>query len=297
MKEGKPSRTSGVVARGLVYVYHAYPELELVAPETARWACRFLDQLEKGQLIHWHRLFEYSIARGLFCLFERCGIPGLTLHQSIRKRLIATQVKRYLHDGKSSLVVIGGGLDTLALELCVAGDPTKIVELDHPWTQQTKKLTLEAHSSDAPALRLVEFDAGTQSLGQILKPLDSISDGRTIFVCEGVLMYLPEIKVKTLLHEIATTFPGAVVIFTFMDQSRHGSPHFVEATLAARCWLRLVGEPFMWGYPKSEIGSFLAACGLQLIDIQDTRNWSHQEVNEHGPPVASGEYVGIAQCQ
>ena len=70
MREGKPSRTSGVVAKGLVYTYHAYPDFGLVSSETAKWACRFLDQLEKGRLLKWHRLFKYAAARQLFRLVE-----------------------------------------------------------------------------------------------------------------------------------------------------------------------------------------------------------------------------------
>ena len=296
MKEGQPSRTSGVVAKGLVYTYHAYPDLGLVSSETAKWACRFLDQHEKGRWICWHRLFKYAIARHLFCLIEKCGIPGLALHQSISKRLIATQVKRYLEDGRDTLVVIGGGLDSLALEQCATGGRETIVELDHPWTQQTKKSVLKLHSSDAPPLQLIEFDARNQSLYEVLQPLGIASGGRAVFVCEGVLMYLPEVEVKSLLREIPTRFPDSTLIFTFMDQSSNGSSHFAEATLAARAWLQLVGESFMWGCPKSELGSFLSACGLQLVELLDTRDWRAHDEEKHNLPVASGEYIAIAKC-
>ena len=296
MKEGKPSRTSGVVAKGLVYTYHAYPDLGLVSSETAKWAGRFLDQLEKGRWIKWHRLFEYAAARHLFRLIERCGIPGLALHQSIRKHLISIQVKKYLDAGKSALVVIGGGLDSLALEQSAAGNHGKIVELDHPWTQQTKKSVLKRHSADAPALHLIEFDASEDSLYEVLRPLGIASIDRAVFVCEGVLMYLPVEKVRNLLKQVATVFPDTTLIFTFMDQRDDSSSHFSEATLAARAWLQFVGEPFMWGCPKSDLGSFLSACGLQLVEILDTRNWHAHGKTKHGLPVASGEYIAIAKC-
>jgi len=296
MKEGKPSRTSGVVAKGLVYTYHAHPDLGLVSSETVKWAGRFLDQLEKGRLLKWHRLFKHAAARHLFRLIERCGIPGLALHQSIRKLMIAIQVRKFREGGNSALVVIGGGLDSLALEQSATGDQGKIVELDHPWTQQTKKLVLKLHSSDAPALHLIEFDASEESLYEVLQSSDMSSIERAVFVCEGVLMYLPEEKVRNLLKQVATVFPDTTLIFTFMDQSSNGSSHFAEATLAARAWLQLAGESFMWGCPKSELGSFLSACGLQLVELLDTRDWrAHGEV-KHGLPVASGEYIAIAKC-
>tara|TARA_A100001037_G_C15116899_1_gene621846 strand:+ start:58 stop:951 length:894 start_codon:yes stop_codon:yes gene_type:complete len=295
MREGKPSRTSGVVAKGLVYTYHAYSELGLVSSETAKWAGRFLEELERGRLLKWHRLFRFPLARYFFRLVEKCGIPGLALHQSIRKHLIATETSKLLGDENNALVVIGGGLDSLALQQSAASSRQKIVELDHPSTQQVKKTVLQSYATDASALQLAEFDASKDSLHEVLACLDSASIKQGVFICEGVLMYLPEEKVRNLLEQVATAAPKVTLIFTFMDQSHHGSWHFAEATMAARAWLRLVGEPFMWGCPKSELGSFLSECGLQLVDILDTRDWRVRGDSEHGLPVASGEYLAIAK--
>ena len=297
MREGKPSRTSGVVAKGLVYTYHAYSDLDLVSSETAKWAYRFLDQLEKGRLLKWHRLFKYATARKLFSLVERCAIPGLALHQSIRKHLIAIQVRKYLDGPNNALVVIGGGLDSLAVERSASGNQEKIIELDHPSTQQTKKTVLKLYSCDAAPLHLVGFDLSEESLHEVLQSSDMSSIEATVFVCEGVLMYLPEEKVTNLFRQVATVSPDATLIFTFMDKDHEGSSHFAEATLAARVWLQLVGEPFMWGCSKADIGTLLSTCGLQLVEILDTRDWRAQGEMKHGLPVASGEYIAIAKPQ
>ena len=143
---------------------------------------------------------------------------GLALHQSIRKHLIGIQVRKYLDGSNNALVVIGGGLDSLALERSASDNQGKIVELDHPWTQQTKKLVLKLHSSDAPALHLTEFDASEESLHEVLQSSDMSSIEAAVFVCEGVLMYLPEEKVRNLLKQVATIFPDTTLIFTFMDK-------------------------------------------------------------------------------
>jgi len=235
------------------------------------------------------------LARYFFRLVEKCGIPGLALHQSIRKHLIATETSKLLGDENNALVVIGGGLDSLALQQSAASSRQKIVELDHPSTQQVKKTVLKSYATDASVLQLAEFDASKDSLHEVLACLDSASIKQGVFICEGVLMYLPEEKVRNLLEQVATAAPKVTLIFTFMDQSHHGSWHFAEATMAARAWLRLVGEPFMWGCPKSELGSFLSECGLQLVDILDTRDWRVRGDSEHGLPVASGEYLAIAK--
>ncbi len=58
-------------------------------------------------------------------LVERCGLPGLALHQSIRKRLIAIQDRKYLDGPNNALMVIGGGLDSLALERSASGNQEK----------------------------------------------------------------------------------------------------------------------------------------------------------------------------
>ena len=200
-------------------------------------------------------------------------------------------------DKNFDVIVIGGGLDSLALEQSASGNQGKIVELDHPSTQQTKKSVLELYSSDAPALHLIGFDASEESLYEVLQSSDISTIKQGVFVCEGVLMYLPEEKVKNLLKQVATVFPDTTLIFTFMDKGHDGSSHFAEATLAARVWLQWAGEPFLWGCPKADLGSLLSSCGLQLVEILDTRDWRAEGEVKHRLPVASGEYIAIAKRQ
>lgn len=201
-------------------------------------------------------------------LLQNVTIPGLFAHQVLRKRYIDERVRFLIEDGVDQLVVVGGGFDTLALRTSNHHPEVRCFELDRAGTQRIKQ-SLPEHVHDQ--IELIPADLEETTLDQVLQTHETYEPGgRTVFVVEGVSMYLDERAVVSLLDSIVSLAGKAPhdLIVTFMD-GRPGSCSFHNATVLADWWLKLNGEPFRWGCPREQIASFLSDSGLILQDLQD----------------------------
>ncbi|MBK6939235.1 MAG: class I SAM-dependent methyltransferase [Planctomycetes bacterium] len=143
MREGQPSKTALGVARGLVFAA-ADPTLgPLCPPRAGDYAEKILGAQSRTQAIEL-KLLSQTWYRALGRVHERIWVRGGFLHLALRKRFIDDSVRAALADGAEQLVVIGGGLDTLALRIAEDEPSRHVFELDHPDSQAAKRRGLDA---------------------------------------------------------------------------------------------------------------------------------------------------------
>jgi methyltransferase (TIGR00027 family) len=207
-------------------------------------------------------------------LVERFSIPGIRTHYVLRKRIIEREARRAIAEGFRQIVVIGGGLDVLAVRLAQEFPEIRCIELDHPATQRIKMAALQ-HWGSPSNLTLLPLDLTRQLL--------DVPDDRTLFIAEGVLMYLAGEEVVRVLRSLR----GRVILTAMesLDGFRGSSP-------LVRGWLRLNGEPFRWAIARDRLAAFLALHGLNL-----QRMYAAAEIRElaSGRQVAEGEVIVVAE--
>src|SRR5437868_5866538 len=114
MKPGTPSETAVLVARGIAY-QAAHPEhRDLVDARAAEITRQLLT--EAGTKF---ANASSAFVRAIVTAQERVTVRGLTLHYVLRKRLIEKLVREAIDLTFGQLIVIGGGLDTLAARIAV----------------------------------------------------------------------------------------------------------------------------------------------------------------------------------
>jgi O-methyltransferase involved in polyketide biosynthesis len=90
----------------------------------------------------------------------------------------------------------------------------------------------------------------------------------TLFVIEGVLMYLQHDEVSKLFHQLGTCGGEVGVIFTFLQPigayAREDRP-FAERM--ADVWLAHKGEPYRWSVTPSDLQVLCEKVGLRLGTI------------------------------
>ena len=198
-------------------------------------------------------------------LMQRCAIPGIYLHQLLRKRFIEAQARKAIADKTNQLVVIGAGLDTLGLRLSVEHPDLKVIEIDHPATQALKRSIVDAMSLPMGDIEFLSADLGHETLVSALKRSACHDpEAATLFIAEGITMYLSEASVRELLNSIANQPPGSSLLFTYMEESRPGCFDFRNARRVTSWWLALRHERFTWGIRPDRLQAFLAECGLSL---------------------------------
>lgn len=166
------------------------------------------------------------------------------------------------------MVVLGAGLDTLALRLCAEYPQVLFWELDRAATQAMKRKGLAA-GLDGTNLSLLPLDLNTALPGAALQADSRYRpEAATLFIAEGLLMYLTPGRVADLLRDLrGCGGPGSRLAFTVLETGPDGHPDFNPPSRLIRRWLQFRGEPFQWGVTQGALGAFLQASGWTLSTL------------------------------
>jgi methyltransferase (TIGR00027 family) len=110
-----------------------------------------------------------------------------------RTRFVDDQVTAGIEDGITQIVVLGAGYDDRALRFTTPG--VRFFEVDHPGTQQDKRERLErlgAASYQGGGPVLVSADFASDDLFAVLGDHGHDHERPSVFVCEGLLVYLEQ---------------------------------------------------------------------------------------------------------
>lgn len=258
-----PSRTAQLVAAGVAF-QSTHPHNRHLVPEEAGRLARSFVQGRSGA----SRFDRFVVA-----LRERLTVPGLTLHYVLRKRRIEALVRAARFP---QLIVLGAGLDTLAVRL---SREMTCIEIDHPATQQLKANVLERGGHSA-ALELLPVDFTKETMTEALKRSTRYEPARpALFVAEAVLLYLTEPEVRDLFKQLRARRAKTQLIFTFWQP--RDPINFQNATFLADWYLRKHSEPGRWAIEPDEIEAFVESEGLRLIDLICDTDYGTKARGEH----------------
>jgi methyltransferase (TIGR00027 family) len=226
---------------------------------------------------------------------EESTVPGILRHYALRKKCLAGFARESFEHAITQVVVLGAGLDPLALTLHREFPKARFWEIDHPATQRLKK---EASADVDP--RRFHFVAADLAADQIdAAMLDNTgfdSAQRTLWIAEGLFMYFPESVVANLLTAAARlSASGSRFAFTFMEPRRDGRIRFQGQTRLVDCWLGWRGEPFVWGLERSQISQL--ALPWKVVRVFDENDLRALEASPVDRPLAAGELICLAEIR
>lgn len=260
----------------------------------ARWAQREL----RGKRV-----------RPFVSALERLTIPGIQLHYALRKLYLEETLRAALGDSDSGgirqVVIFGAGYDTLALRLHETFPATQFIETDHPATQRRKTHALAAHLDarlerpQTPNLHFLPVDLTRQQLAETLFNFAGYrTDARTLFIAEGLLMYLSPMEVDNLFRTIRESGGArSRVAFTFMEPQANGHVNFRTRSRAVDAWLSWRGEVFKWGIERGALPVYLQERGFNVREIATDETFRRRYLEPNALahlPLAAGEYVCVA---
>jgi methyltransferase (TIGR00027 family) len=294
MKTGKPSNTALIVAAGL----------QLVRPTVATAPVMPVEAIRRGATL---LRTAYPRLAGLLrkpwfvrlCrMLERAILPGISLHFALRKRILRDHARAAVNAGCGQVVVLGAGLDTLCMELAAEFPQLSCIEIDHPATQGRKR---RAAGEGGQRIHFIAVDLAKHSLGSVLGDCPVFRrEVPTLFVAEGLLMYLTLQAVAELFTQMSAAATDAQVAFTWLEPQADGRPNFTQPSRLVDWWLGVRGEPFLSGMARAELGQFLGGAGLVLEHVHDSVDLlTKNPLAVTGPgelPVA-GEYIGLGRTK
>ncbi|MFM2447671.1 MAG: hypothetical protein RIS44_121 [Pseudomonadota bacterium] len=262
MKAGQASTTAKVIAASTVLLASTPADQGLVPVGAADLCRQFLSTTGADRCLAASATSGWT--RWAWRLMERLTHPGIMRHYLLRKQWIEAQCRLALQQGVDRVIVIGAGLDTLALRLAPEFPNVAWVEIDHPATQDFKRRGLIHAGLQLPAnLTLLGVDLSTSPLPTALK-----QDTRTtLVVIEGVLMYLKEADVAALLRDqirALSTVPVRL-IFSHMVRWPQGRAGFRPSSWWVDRWLAWRAEPFLWTMAPQALAPWLQGLGFELL--------------------------------
>ena len=222
--------------------------------------------------------------------FSRVVSPkGIYEYTIARTRYIDKIFKAVLAEGFDQILIFGAGFDTRALRFQTEIGNTKIFELDVPITQKAKLGQYEKRGLVIPAnVEFISIDFDKESLSNKLKKAGFCKDRRSLFVFEGLLMYLkPESVDGTfkVIEEFAGE--GSEVVFDSVRASalRRAGLYYGEKEIVNK--VTKAGERWSFGIEEKELEQFLKKYGLEICEHKDARELERMYFTD-----ASGEIVG-----
>jgi methyltransferase (TIGR00027 family) len=176
-------------------------------------------------------------------------------------------VDRYL-PGVAQFVILGAGFDTRAYRL-PSDTHVRVFEVDSPKTQIVKRETLQKVGIDSSAVTFVAADFEKEDWLARLSAAGFDPGERTLFLWEGVTMYLNREAVEDCLRKIASTAQGSVVAFDYFTTEALESP--APYWRYGRAATKAIGETLKFGVDstppsRERLAELLRSCGLSLDD-------------------------------
>jgi len=300
MRGGRPSATAHLIARSLVFLSREPRFAPLIPPEAveaSRWFMEAHSRLTP-LLMRW---IDRPWFRRIVWHSERSGLPGMLLHYAARKLWLEETAREALAAGCRQLVVLGAGYDTLTLRLHRKFPGCFFLEIDHPATQAVKQAALKRRGLPGENMLLLPLDLAREGLAEGVKRASEYrSEVDTLFIAEGLLMYLDAAEVARLLRFCREGGgPRARLAFTWMEREADGRIAFRGQSRLVDGWLALRGEPFRWGIAREELPRYLAGQGFRLVSVASADTFRERYLGApelQGEPLADGDHGCLAEA-
>lgn len=214
---------------------------------------------------------------------------GIYEYTIARTKYIDAVFKEILAEGFDQILIFGAGFDTRALRFRTEAGDTKIFELDIPVTQKAKLGQYKKRGLSIPAnVGFISIDFDRESLPAKLEEAGFVRDGRSLFVLEGLLMYLqPESVDETFKVIERFAGDGSEIVFDYVRASvlRQEGSYYGEKDILKS--VAKSGERWHFGIEEGELKQFLKKYGLRVIEHKDAQELERMYFTD-----TSGKIVG-----
>ena len=221
------------------------------------------------RLLAW--LVDPPLLRGLPASWPRLPADPVTNFIAARHRCMDDALVDAARDGVEQVVLLGAGYDTRAWRFAdVLGD-RPVWELDFPATQARKRAILARQPDlDPDRIRFVPVDFIHQDFAERLVAAGFPIGARTLFIWEGVSMYLDEDTVARTLESLRRlSSAGSRIVADFWYEPA-GHPLWILAHRYGARMFGTIGEPLRFQLDPSAASAFLARHGFRLDTRLDT---------------------------
>jgi methyltransferase (TIGR00027 family) len=211
-----------------------------------------------------------------------------------RTKFIDEKLRDAVADGATQVAIVGAGFDTRAYRFTELLRHCTVFEADAPRTQEYKKRRIRECIGEAP--RNVTYCSLDLAAGDLIDTLETAGwsrEAKTIFILEGVSMYLPEAVLSHTIKRIAAcSARGSTLVLDYTNlrgiEAMEAMP--TPATQMFANW----GEPWIFGVPDENGEQYFRGFGLEPVGIRPVND---PEIIKRYTSRADGSIYGAALFQ
>lgn len=209
---------------------------------------------------------EYEAARDVMALDHEAY--AAYFYVNARTRYIDARLRRAAAHGATQVVILGAGFDSRAYRFRKAYPRLAFFEVDLPATIKAKQDLVRKVLGALPArVRYAPIDFDTQSLDDVLSGAGYDSAQRTLFILEGVTMYVSAAGNDATFEFIRRRSPaGSLLVYDYiLRRVAAGDYAGLYAASKAAKGVAYAGEPFVTGWTPAEAKAFAERHGLEVL--------------------------------
>ena len=154
------------------------------------------------------------------------------------------------------VVILGAGLDGRAWRMDELRDAT-VFEVDHPDSQRDKRERIASLTQVAKDVRFVPLDFERDNLDDALSAAGHDADAATMWIWEGVVMYLTPADVESTLSVVARrSAVGSTIAIAYH------APAFMLRIVGFV--VKRMGEPLRSAFTAQQMGALLSRHGFRV---------------------------------
>ncbi len=269
MQKHNPSETALKVAHSVLTLSHTGdwndrlpPRLRqlteelMIAAKLRRYTPRVIQTARKSWMARMYRWNDLLL-------------PGMFHALGYRKCYINDTALKAIAAGATQVVILGAGFDTLAMRLAPEFAQVHFFEVDHPATAKAKHAAI-TELGQPDNVHLLSVDLERTKIPQAMA-MDKHwqSAAKTLFIAEGLLMYLRHTDVLDLFQQASScATKGSQIVFS------HCLPAWATGTAGTvgRFMVRTVGEPIQSWVNSADLPEYLDSTPWTVVSGVDSDN-------------------------
>ena len=195
------------------------------------------------------------------------GAQAHRAHLAARTKFFDQEVLAALERGVTQIVILGAGYDDRALRFRSPG--VHYIEIDHPDTQTDKRARIERMRADTSGLTLASADFRYDKVADVLAKAGHNPDEASLFICEGLLVYLDQAATVELLGGLRSRANAASSLAASLSVHPDGVDSAEVVARANANRRNAVNEPWRTILPAAGQRGLLARAGWTVAESYD----------------------------
>ncbi|MEJ2628802.1 MAG: SAM-dependent methyltransferase, partial [bacterium] len=218
------------------------------------------------------KFIKILLKSNILKLKGRISPQGIYPYVIARTKYIDHLFTKAIKNGFEQVLILGSGFDSRAIRLLRSNDLVNVYEIDTYNLMKAKLKQYKKRNISQPENNIfIPIDFNKEVLSTKLNENGFKGNKKTLFILEGLIMYLNKEEVKEifkLIYDYSSS--GSLVVFDYVYASvlRRENKYYGEKAIYRR--VKKDKEQWIFGNEDGEIGDFLQDHKLSLVEHLDS---------------------------